>query len=166
MTNLLKKATITGIGWSGSGFESIGSVLEQLVANSKNEILIGAYYIGSVNEDFFLNQIKRALERGVRLVMLINRYNEQPEYARRNIDRLRFAHLNVEIYSVECPEGEDFHAKLMVVDRNKAIIGSANLSWRGLACNYELGVYVEGRTADEAARALERLIANGIAKKI
>lgn len=161
----MNRILVTGIGWSGSGFESIGSVLEQMVAQSKNEILIGAYSIGTVNEGFF-NQFERALERGVRLVMLVNRYNEQPEYARGHIDRLRFAHLNVEIYSVECPEGEDFHAKLVVVDRNKAIIGSANLSWRGLACNYELGAYVEGSMADEAARALERLVANGTAKKI
>jgi len=39
------------------------------------------------------------------------------------------------------------HAKVVVVDRKKAVLGSANFSWGGMASHYEIGVFLEG---DEA----------------
>lgn len=39
------------------------------------------------------------------------------------------------------------HAKVVVVDRKKAVLGSANFSWGGMAAHYEIGVLLEG---DEA----------------
>ena len=50
------------------------------------------------------------------------------------------------------------HAKVIVVDEYrdtaKAIVGSANFSWGGLANHYEVGVYVEG----DEARTLGQMI--------
>jgi len=50
------------------------------------------------------------------------------------------------------------HAKVIVVDEYrdtaKAIVGSANFSWGGLANHYEVGTYVEG----EHAKALGQMI--------
>ncbi len=156
---------VSGASWFGSGLRSISSVLEEMVMNAKSEILIGVYSIGSIDEALFF-YLTNSINHGVNLVMFINRYHRQPEWARGYFERLRSGHSRVIIYSVECPEGEDFHAKVFVVDRSKAIIGSANLSQKGFTYNYEMGVYVEGILADEAAGALERLVINGVARKI
>jgi len=156
---------VSGASWFGSGLRSISSVLEEMVMNAKSEILIGVYSIGSIDDALFF-YLTDSLNHGVNLVMFINRYRRQPEWARDYFERLRAGHSRVIVYSVECPEGEDFHAKVFVVDRSKAIIGSANLSQKGFTYNYEMGVYVEGILADEAASALERLIINGVARKI
>ena len=39
------------------------------------------------------------------------------------------------------------HAKVVVIDREKAVLGSANFSWGGMSGNYEIGVLLEGREA-------------------
>jgi len=57
-------------------------------------------------------------------------------------------------------EQADLHAKVIVVDRKKALVGSANLSLRGLMNNHELGVVVEGPVAAEIARAIDMLMAS------
>jgi len=133
--------------------------------NAKNEILIGVYSIGAIDDPFTI-YLTDSLNHGVNLVMFINRYHQQAEWAKNYVERLRSNHRRVNIYSVECSEGEDFHAKVFVVDRSRAIIGSANLSQKGFTYNYEMGVYVEEALADEAASALERLVINGVARKI
>lgn len=156
---------ISGTSWFGCGLRSISSVLEEMVTNAKSEILIGVYSIGSI-DDLLAIYLTESLNRGVNLVMFVNRYFQQPERARYCVERLCSGHSRVNVYSVECPEGEDFHAKVFVVDRSRAIIGSANLSQKGFTYNYEMGVYVEETLADEAARVLERLIINGVARKI
>lgn len=39
------------------------------------------------------------------------------------------------------------HAKVVVVDREKAVLGSANFSWGGMSAHYEVGVLLEGPEA-------------------
>lgn len=39
------------------------------------------------------------------------------------------------------------HAKVVVVDREKALLGSANFSWGGMSAHYEVGVFLEGTEA-------------------
>jgi cardiolipin synthase len=44
-------------------------------------------------------------------------------------------------------DGGDLHAKVICADERIAVIGSSNLSFRGLVSNYELGVVVRGEPA-------------------
>lgn len=48
------------------------------------------------------------------------------------------------------------HAKVVVVDRKKAILGSANFSWGGMAAHYEIGIFLEG----DEAWTLSKLVDN------
>jgi phosphatidylserine/phosphatidylglycerophosphate/cardiolipin synthase-like enzyme len=47
------------------------------------------------------------------------------------------------------------HAKVIVVDREKAVVGSANFSYGGMASHYEVGVYVDGDEAETLAKMIE-----------
>jgi len=42
------------------------------------------------------------------------------------------------------PGGAPLHAKILLTDRTKGIVGSANLSWGGMIANYEIGLLIEG----------------------
>jgi cardiolipin synthase len=54
------------------------------------------------------------------------------------------------------------HAKVVVADRNDALITSANLTSYAMDRNMEMGVRVVGRPAEAIAKHFELLIARGI----
>ena len=51
---------------------------------------------------------------------------------------------------------------LVVAHRHMALVGSSNLSRRGLLNNHELAVLVEGLAAVDVARALDLLLADAV----
>lgn len=53
------------------------------------------------------------------------------------------------------------HGKVIVADRTRVLIGSANFSAGGLAGNIELGVRLEGAVAQEIHRTIEQLREEG-----
>jgi phosphatidylserine/phosphatidylglycerophosphate/cardiolipin synthase-like enzyme len=53
------------------------------------------------------------------------------------------------------------HAKVIVIDSQTALIGSANFTAGGLRNNLEIGVRVSGGAATEIARLMERLAKEG-----
>ncbi len=44
-------------------------------------------------------------------------------------------------------QNQMLHAKVIVADRKKAVLGSANFSWGGMSAHYEIGVLLEGKDA-------------------
>jgi len=46
------------------------------------------------------------------------------------------------------------HAKVIVVNGEKAVVGSANFSWGGMSGHYEVGIYLEG----DEARTLAEIV--------
>ena len=56
------------------------------------------------------------------------------------------------------PNEEDImiHAKVIISDRKKAVIGSANLTWSGMRTNYEIGTYVEGAEIWELSKIIDQ----------
>lgn len=155
------KVIVTGNGWLGGGFESIGSVFRAALSEAETEVMIGTYSMSGAT-GYVYECIEETLKRNVRVVLFINRFNSQDKSAKERIMNLKYSYMNFEVYSFESENNiEDFHAKVTVVDRKRAIIGSSNISRRGFTTNHEIAVYVEGKIADEAARALEKLIING-----
>lgn len=61
------------------------------------------------------------------------------------------------LYDFSSEGWSDLHAKVIVADRSKAVVGSSNLSRRGMLTNYELAVLVEGNAAVTVAKAVDRL---------
>jgi cardiolipin synthase len=63
------------------------------------------------------------------------------------------------VHSFESNGKDYLHAKALIIDRKKAIIGSANLSWGGMFSNHEIAVLLEGKEMWSLASLLE-LLAN------
>ncbi len=153
------KIAVSGSGWIGGGSGSIETALHRLFVSAHDEVMIVAYSVsGSI--PVFFQQISSLLQRGIRVTMLINRYSDQHLSARQEIQRLLHLYSHVfRVFSFVPPDhNADLHAKLLIVDRQYALVGSANLSLRGLKDNHELDVIVEGGVANEIARKVDQLI--------
>ena len=153
------RIVVSGSGWIGGGSGSIETALHQLFASAHDEVMIVAYSIsGSIT--IFFQQISSLLQRGVRVTILINRYSDQHSSAKQEIQQFLNIHSHIfRVFSfVPSDSNADLHAKILVVDRQYALIGSANLSLRGLKDNHEMDVLVEGRTAVEIARKVDQLL--------
>ena len=148
---------VTGLAWMGRGIRSVESAIEDMLTNASDEIQVAAYMItGGAKE--FLQLIQNCLYRGVRVTLIANRLATQPKEIRDQIKDMtqRFHHFIVLDFNPK-DEKEDLHAKIVVVDRSTALVGSPNLSWRGLVLNHELAVVITGPTAAKIASLLDTL---------
>ncbi|MEW6505537.1 MAG: phospholipase D-like domain-containing protein [Chloroflexota bacterium] len=148
---------VTGLAWMGGGVRSIESALNELLQSAQNEVLITAYTISNIS-DRVSGKLEIALSRGATVHLIVNRLNTQPKTAFESLKSLGDKYPYFHMYSFESDEeSADLHAKAVVIDRKRALIGSANISFRGWTTNHELAVLITGPAAGDIARAIDRL---------
>ena len=149
---------VTGNAWMGDGTRSISSVIESMLQNANNEIMIVAYAITEAVDDF-IKQICDCLYRGIKVILIINRLTEQPIKIQDEISRMLKEFQHFFVFNFNPPNfKENLHAKVLVVDRSIALIGSSNLSWRGLVKNHELAVTIQGPSVGLISELVDCLI--------
>lgn len=165
MTEEKTNVLVTGIHWMGGGVGSIESAMERLFQSARDELMLTVYSI-STRTDLLFDLLDISLGRGVQTKMVINRFEKQPRgVTGRLLDMAnRYPHFLLHNFSGD--EESDLHAKVIVADRKTAIVGSSNLSWRGMVTNYELAVWVEGETAIIVAQTVDRLLASKTVHRI
>jgi cardiolipin synthase len=151
------KVVVTGVDWMGSGVGSIESAMRQLFYDAKQEILLTVYTITN-GADMLFDWLELALSHGVEIKLVINRLDDHTTEVINRLSRLEKSYPHLTIYNFKSDDFIDLHAKLIIVDRQKAIVGSSNLSRRGLLTNFELALIVEGIIATEIASIVDRLI--------
>lgn len=141
--------------------------LVSLLDNAREEILIVSAYL--IPTPHLEGAIKRAAERGVKISILTNSIssnNHLPAHSvyRNHIKQL--IHHGAELHEVRVDAKEKhlymfpptdkkslaLHAKLLVIDRDKVFIGSANLDPRSLRLNTEMGLLVESQALNQQIR--------------
>jgi phosphatidylserine/phosphatidylglycerophosphate/cardiolipin synthase-like enzyme len=147
---------VTGIDWIGSGIRSIESALGKLFQAAEYEIILTVYSI-TTGSDLLFEWLETALTRGVKIRMVINHFEDQHASAVNRLNDLMRQYHHLQLYDFNRTES-DLHAKVVVVDRKSALVGSSNLSKRGLLANHELAVLVQGPDAGSIARTIDRLI--------
>lgn len=150
---------VTGVAWMGHGVGSVESSIERLFREAEREIALTVYAIYS-RVDLLFDWMETALSRGIQVTVIVNRLNQQPPAPASELRRLAARYGHMRLYSFNPEEESDLHAKVVVVDRRVALIGSSNLSKRGLLTNYEMAVVISGPAAETAGAALDRLLAN------
>lgn len=148
---------VTGSAWMGKGIGSVESAIEDILHRAKEEIQVAAYQITEGGHPF-LRLIEGSLSRGVRVTLIINKFRSQPLVVQKELDRLavRFPHFTQIDFDPENRK-QDLHAKIIVVDRSIALVGSPNLTWRGMVLNHELGVVLSGPIARTIGHLLDTL---------
>lgn len=155
------RIVVTGLSWMGSGIGSIETAIEKLFREAREEIALTAYAITG-GADLLLDWMEAALDRGVQVRMIVNRLEDQSSEVRVRLRNMVARYPHFHLYNFAPDDDFDMHAKVIVVDRLLALVGSSNLSRRGLTNNHELAVLVQGPPAAEVARALDLLLSNAI----
>jgi cardiolipin synthase len=156
---------VTGLGWMKRGVRSIGSTIEDLIANASDEIQIAVYLVTPGASDF-VQLLESSLKRGLRISFIINSFSSQPEEVQQKFLELTAGFSNFLLFDFLGSEREALHAKIIVVDRRVAFIGSSNLTWGGLTLNHEIGVRVEGPAAKKIANLVDCLEKDRRTKRI
>lgn len=147
------KILATGSDFLKEGVRGTGPVVEEIMEHIDDELHILAYVI-SKHAVKFLDLIERAIESGVKTTLVINKLEEQDDEVKEKLRKWKnkFPYFNLVDFN---RKGKTLHAKVVVVDRTKAVIGSANFSWGGMSGNYEIGILLEGRDAWTLSRLVD-----------
>lgn len=157
MTDDEIEIAVTGNGWIGQGIGSIKSSLKDIFSNVNNEIQIATYSITENTGEFF-EMLDNELARKTRVLMIVNRFYDQNKNVKMLLNELAVKYKNFILMNFE-PEDkrEDLHAKLIVIDHQTALVGSANLTFRGMIMNHELAVKITGDAAQTVGALIDRL---------
>ena len=162
------KVTVAASGecWVGRGARSVEQLQIDVVSHARTEIQMLAYSI-TTGASSLLDSARQRGELGVKVMIVVNRFRTQPVSARRLLAKSVGSMVDCAVYSFEPPNSkEDMHAKVVVVDRSTAIIGSANFSWSGLTRNHELCVAVSGAAAETLGGLIRSLVDEGPVRRV
>ncbi|MFN3265912.1 MAG: phospholipase D-like domain-containing protein [Deinococcales bacterium] len=143
--------------WSPSQTKADGTVrgnsrgkLLELIKNARESLLLEQQ---SMADEEVIREISSAAQRGVQ-VTLVGPPNELTNtYYIAGAERLRQAGVKVKYLLTNY-----VHAKAIIADKKRALVGSINLSGNSLDANRELSVILERETAGEALDALVQQI--------
>jgi len=146
---------VTGEKCTGQGFRALEPVIEELIGSAKVEVHVIAYLLSPFAVGF-MELLERAMERGVSVTLIVNALADQPEQIKKYTSKLveRFPSFTVKSFD---RSNDVIHAKVLIIDRRIAIVGSANLTWGGLVSNHEICVLVRGEPAFKIAALLDSI---------
>ena len=151
-------------GSSRPGLRTTGGVALEIVDASTRSLLIVGYSV-TVDEAMSglaaqtVDAIARAAERDVVVTVVLHRkanYRALLSFWRPGVP-------NPSAFTWPASDDEmaKVHAKLLISDRNDALVTSANLTYHGFERNIEIGLRVTGRPAAEVHDRIHELIAAG-----
>jgi phosphatidylserine/phosphatidylglycerophosphate/cardiolipin synthase-like enzyme len=153
------RVAVTGTGWVGGGVGSVEEAMISGIRRAQREILLTAYTI-TTGSSRVVDALERSVATGIRTRILVDKFEAQEPVAQVRLRSL--AHQfprNVMLYDFAALESDGhLHAKVLVVDRQLALVGSANLTFYGMMMAHELAVIIEGPTADLIAGRIDLLI--------
>jgi phosphatidylserine/phosphatidylglycerophosphate/cardiolipin synthase-like enzyme len=150
--------SVTGKCWMGERIGSISAMVQEALSKAQNEIQITAYSISDNAIDFFY-VLEKILSRRIRVLLIVNRFQNQSYFVKKKLLELNNRFKKELILKDFAPvnEAEDLHAKLVVIDHTVALIGSANLTWKGMILNHEIMVKVTGRSGWQIGNLIDKL---------
>lgn len=148
---------VTGPEIIGRGIRGIEPVIEEIINGASSEIHVATYLLTS-SAIKIIELLRRAAERGVRINIIVNDLKSQDPRIVSELKSMSDQFPHVKVIDFRDPHGAQLHAKVIVVDRKKAVVGSANLSWCGMYSNYEVGLLIEGEPAWQLAAIIDSLM--------
>jgi cardiolipin synthase len=146
----------TGHALITKGIRGIEPVMEEIIKEAKSEIQILAYMF-TAQAHHILNLVEKAAEKGVKITIIVNNLSSQAPTIKSKLKTLAGKFSHVKVFDFIDPKKGHLHAKILVIDRKKALIGSANFSWGGMFSNYEICVLIEDENVWTLAQAVDIL---------
>lgn len=136
-------------------FRNTVGILREYIHNAEKSILITGYSISEFANDIIRLLILKCKE-GVQVKFFIAK-NVKEEIFKDAIKNLNFTLYKYQ----ENGQYSNLHAKIMIIDSEKAFISSSNLSYNGIINNLEIGSIVTG----DSIKSLEEIFGKLIEKK-
>jgi cardiolipin synthase len=122
----------------------------ELINAARSEILLVSY--ATHTESSISTALSAAIARGVVVMLLAERHEDNPSYTARGIPFPGLDALRLRWPAGSRPPGAALHAKIIVVDDHVALVGSANLTSRAMESNLECGILIHGGPQPRAIR--------------
>ena len=150
---------VTGLGWLGAGVPAVERTLTDLLDAADQEILLTVYSM-TPGTGRVWDAIEKALATGIRCTLIANRLDAQhPDLRSLFLELARRYPVTLRIYTFTGADDRDaLHAKLVIVDRQVALVGSANLTFHGMVSAHELAIVVRGPTVEIIASRVDLLL--------
>ena len=161
----MDRIVVTGTSWMGASIGSIESAIDDLFRTAVDEIILSVYTIGS-GTDLVFRWLEGALSRGVQVSLVINALEGQPADVAKRLRDVDGRYQHFHLYDFLGEAGSSLHAKAIVADHRAALIGSSNMSRRGLLANHELALLVDGEAAATAGQAMDALIDSPFVRRV
>jgi cardiolipin synthase A/B len=118
------------------------SVVTDLIGQARSSILLVSF--ATNNEPAIETALTAAADRGVEITLLAERHEDNPGYTAIDTPFPGLGAVRLRWRAERRPHGAALHAKIIVIDDNVALVGSANFTGRAMAANLECGILIRG----------------------
>ena len=140
-------------------------VLDEMVSRAQKRIVVVGYSL-TKGATPFLKRLAEAARRGVRCSLIADRMDTKLK----TIAQLWPSDVGFpDLWTRPADPGDEMsalHAKFIVVDGQRLLITSANLTYHGFHGNIEMGVVVEGPAAADAERLVREWSKAGLIRRV
>jgi phosphatidylserine/phosphatidylglycerophosphate/cardiolipin synthase-like enzyme len=143
---------------------------KSIIDSAKNAIWIVSPFVEAYGVGRLIGVISAALGRGVSVTIVADEVGAVTALAAKALEELRreaaYASGALAIYSVETNGRLLVHSKIILADAESVLIGSANLTDRGLASNLEAGVLLRGPEVADVLHKLRQLVSSSLVRMV
>lgn len=150
-----RRAQSVSVVWTGPESHVTSSRLTaatvvDLIARSRTELLLVSF--ATQRDPLISAALQEAAQRDVAITLLAERHADNPSYTGSGSAFPGLAALRLCWPAADRAPGAALHAKIIVVDDQTALVGSANLTSRAMETNLECGVLIHGGPQPRAIR--------------
>ena len=131
------------------------AAIEELIVEAAKSILVTAY---TFDDPRISTLLATRAEEGVRVEVYLDKdqfLNDKYSRVARQSVHDRLIDAGARVHLLDTQPDATFHVKALIADNRKAVIGSANITTRGLDRNTEIGLLLEGPTVAHLATAVK-----------
>ncbi len=120
----------------------------RIIKSAKSEIKIVSYLI---TDDMVITHVQSKLKNNMIKVFIVVDYEgiKENKDLEKNLKRLKKEFPDRFNYKIFKDRGRRLHAKFIVIDREKAVVGSQNITFSALHSNLELAIYLKGEIVEK-----------------
>lgn len=117
-------------------------VIAELIGTARRELVLVGF--ATYDEPHVSAALYAAADRAVDITLLLERSEDNPAYRGPPSPFAGLAATRLAWHRKVRPNGAALHAKVLAIDRNAALVGSANITGRALEANLECGILIKG----------------------
>lgn len=142
----------------------------ELIAGARQDVVLVSPFLEARGVGRILASSVDALDRGVSFMVITHEAEDLSSLASQSLQELQREAIRrrgrLAVVSSATNAGALLHCKIVLIDEEQVLIGSANVTRRGLGENLEAGVVLGTRQAIEVAKVIEALLTSQLVTPI